>query len=91
VNTLTFLLDSVGLTGATIDPSTGVFSWTPDNTIATGSYNALIRVTDDGTPSLFATGSFTILVTKAPDPIVGACGTDSGATLANNPSNLCAT
>lgn len=30
--TLSYSLDSTNHTGATIDPSTGVFTWTPTNT-----------------------------------------------------------
>ena len=51
-NTLTFSLDPGAPTGATIDPQTGVFSWTPTEAQGPAIYSITIRVTDDGTPAL---------------------------------------
>ena len=48
-NTLTFSLDAGAPAGATIDPTTGVFSWTPS---AQGTFSVTVRVTDNGTPVL---------------------------------------
>jgi hypothetical protein len=45
---LTFSLDGEP-TGATIDPETGEFTWTPN---AAGEVTFTVRVSDDGTPSL---------------------------------------
>ncbi len=61
VNTLTFSLDPGAPTGATIDPSAGAFSWTPD---ATGTYLVTIRVTDDGSPPLTDFEAITINVSE---------------------------
>ena len=61
-NTLTFSLDAGGPAGATINGSTGAFSWTPS---ATGSFAATVRVTDNGTPALDDFESITIDVTEA--------------------------
>jgi hypothetical protein len=50
-NALTFSL--VGApAGAVIDPSTGVFTWTPTSSTTLGVYTFQVRVTDDGVPSL---------------------------------------
>ena len=45
--TLTYSLDSGAPSGAAINSSTGVFSWTPTNVLP-GAYQATVRVTDNG-------------------------------------------
>ncbi len=45
-NTLTFSLDAGGPSGASIDPSTGAFSWTPPLGLAPASVDVTVRVTD---------------------------------------------
>jgi hypothetical protein len=57
--------------GASIDPVTGVFTWTPPNSIAPGSYYFSIRAEDDQYPPGIATTSFfvdvfTAVITNAP-------------------------
>src|SRR5207248_2933094 len=52
INTLTFSLDLGAPAGATIDPTTGVFSWTPTEAQGPGIYSVTIRVSDNGSPSL---------------------------------------
>jgi hypothetical protein len=76
-NTLTYELLSA-LSGATVQPATGVFTWTPSETQAATSNNIAVRVFDNGTPSLSATQSFTIFVVTSlviteirPDPADG--------------------
>ena len=49
--------------GATIDPATGAIAW-PGG--AAGGYPFTVRVTDDGSPALFAETSFTVTVSEAP-------------------------
>jgi len=50
--------------GAAIDPTTGVLTWAP---IAAPSTNTvMVRVTDNGTPSLYATQSFMVIVVPPP-------------------------
>jgi uncharacterized repeat protein (TIGR03803 family) len=46
--------------GATINASTGVFSWTPT---ATGTFTFKVRVTDNGAPILYSEQSVTVTVT----------------------------
>ncbi|WP_407681166.1 MULTISPECIES: putative Ig domain-containing protein [Pseudanabaena] len=48
---LTYSLEPNAPTGASINPITGVFTWTPTVSQA-GTYTIGIRVTDDGNPSL---------------------------------------
>jgi hypothetical protein len=52
-NSLTFSL--VGApTGATINPTTGVFTWTPSEADGPGQFSFTVRVTDNGDPALSA-------------------------------------
>ncbi len=50
--------------GATIDPVTGVFRWTPTEAQGPGKYPITVRVTDDGTPPLSAEQTFTVTVNE---------------------------
>jgi streptogramin lyase len=59
--TLTFSLEPGYPTGASITPG-GVFSWTPTNSQAPGSYPIAVKVADDGVPSLTATQRFSVTV-----------------------------
>ena len=61
---LTFSLDAGAPSGATIDPSTGLFSWTPTEADGPGSYSVTIRVTDDGSPNLDDSETFSITVNE---------------------------
>jgi hypothetical protein len=60
-NALTFSLDTAP-SGASIHPTTGVFTWTPLDGPA--SATVTVRVTDNGTPNLSDTKTFTISVTN---------------------------
>ncbi|HUP13199.1 MAG TPA: putative Ig domain-containing protein, partial [Niastella sp.] len=67
----------VAPSGASIDPATGVFTWTP---AATGGYQVTVRVTDNGMPVLYDDEEFIINVStlnRAPvlDPIGNKNGT----------------
>ena len=48
--------------GASIDPLTGVFSWTPGEAQGPGVYTFDVVVTDDGTPVLDDTEEVTLTV-----------------------------
>ena len=48
-NGLTFSLDAGAPPGATIDPVSGVFSWTPTEAQGPGTFGVTVQVTDDGT------------------------------------------
>ena len=61
---LTFSLPGNPPTGAAIDPVTGQFTWTPDETMGNQSFDIVVQVTDSGTPALSAQGSFRITVSE---------------------------
>ena len=64
-NQLTFALDPDNSpAGATIDPVTGVFRWTPTEAQGPGTFTARVLVIDNGTPSLADSETFTITVTE---------------------------
>jgi Putative Ig domain/Domain of unknown function (DUF4214)/PKD domain len=56
---LTYSLDPGSPAGAKVDPITGVFTWTPT---ASGDYKVTIRSTDNGSPPLGDSKTFTISV-----------------------------
>jgi hypothetical protein len=59
---LTFKLGPDAPAGAGIDPTTGVFAWTPSEAQGPGIYPISLIVTDNGTPPLSASNSFTVTV-----------------------------
>ncbi len=59
VNSLSFSLDPGAPAGAVVNAATGLFQWTP-SALATNILT--LRVTDNGTPALNDTQSFTIVV-----------------------------
>ena len=63
-NTLTFSLADAPLS-AVINPTNGVFNWTPDESQGDGTNLISVVVTDDGTPGLSATQSFTVIVLES--------------------------
>ena len=75
--TRTFSLDAGAPAGATINSSTGAFSWTP---AAAGTFTVTVVVADNGTPQLSDSETVTITVTAANQaPVLGAIGGKSGA------------
>jgi VCBS repeat-containing protein len=54
--------------GASIDPSNGIFRWTPSKEQGPGNYAFKVRVTDDGTPALFDEETVTIAVNEVNSP-----------------------
>jgi len=63
--TLSFSLDPGAPTGASINPSTGAFSWTPNEVDGPGDHPITFRVTDDGDPLLSDTELVTISVAES--------------------------
>ena len=63
-NTLTFSLDPGAPTNATINSITGVFSWTPTEAQGPSTNSITVRVTDNGSPALSATNTFTVVVNE---------------------------
>jgi hypothetical protein len=69
--TLTYSLAEGAPEGATIDPTTGVFTWTPVVGIWAGDYFITIRVQDDGDPALDDEITFTVtVVTTSEEPVL---------------------
>ena len=64
--TMTYTLDPGAPSGAAINPTTGVFSWTPSVGQGPATYNVTVRVTDNGTPNQSATKTFTVTVNAPP-------------------------
>jgi hypothetical protein len=60
-NVLTFRLENAP-TNATINPTNGVFTWTPTEAQGPGTNAILVVVTDDGVPSQSTTQSFSVIV-----------------------------
>ncbi len=61
-NALTFSLGAGAPTNSTIGASSGVFSWTPTEAQGPGTNSVSVIVTDNGSPSLSATQTFTVFV-----------------------------
>ncbi len=64
---LTFSLEPGSPTGAAINSTNGVFTWTPTEAQGPGTNTITIRVTDNGSPSLTATQTFMVTVNEVND------------------------
>jgi len=77
-NALVYSLDTAP-TGMTIDSTTGAISWTPAEDQGPGDHPVTVRVTDNGTPVLFGTASFSVHVNEVNSPpVLGAINNQSG-------------
>ncbi len=65
-NTLTYSLANNVPAGASIDPVTGLFSWTAPTEALNDDYQFALRVTDNGSPALSDTETFRITVGGCP-------------------------
>ena len=63
-NTLTFSLDAGAPAGATINATTGVFSWATTEADGPGSFSITVRVTDNGSPALSDFETITVTVNE---------------------------
>ena len=71
VNTLTLSLVSAPA-GMSLDSNTGVLTWTPTEAQGPSTNTIRVKVSDDGSPSLSTTNSFTIVVTEVNSaPVAG--------------------
>jgi hypothetical protein len=66
---LTFSLGAGAATNATINPTNGIFAWSPHQS-ELGSNAFVVIVTDNGVPSLSATQSFSVMVLASNNPPV---------------------
>ena len=69
-NTLTFSLGAGAPAGAAIDATTGLFTWTPTEAQGPGVFDITIVVTDNGTPALSDSQTFTVTVVEVNQPPV---------------------
>lgn len=69
--TLTYSLTGTVPSGASINSTTGLFSWTPNESQGPGNYTLTVRVADNGSPSLNSTSNFSITVREVPKLIRG--------------------
>lgn len=68
IDVLTFSLDPGAPPGASIDPVTGIFTWTPGDADTNSVHYVTVRVTDDGSPPMSGTATFAVTVEPAPPP-----------------------
>ena len=68
LNALTFTLDPGAPTNAALNPTNGTFSWTPSEEQGPSSNSITIRVTDNGSPPLSDTETFSIIVNEVNSP-----------------------
>ena len=76
-NILSFSPANTFPAGATLNSSTGVFSWRPLVSQANSSNAIQVQVTDSGS-GLSATGSFNVLVNAVTNPVVGSVNLSAG-------------
>jgi len=77
--TRTFSLGSGAPAGATINSSTGAFSWTPTEAQGPGSYPITVRVTDNGSPAQNDFETITVTVNEVNvAPVLASIGNKSG-------------
>lgn len=69
VNKLSYSLTDAPV-GAVINPTTGLFTWTPTEVQGPGTYTVTFRVTDNGTPALSDQQTVTITVNEVNKPPV---------------------
>jgi hypothetical protein len=69
-NILTFSLSTNAPPGATIDPISGIFSWTPTEAQGPGTNLITVTVVDNGNPGLGDSKSFTVTVLEVNQPPV---------------------
>jgi hypothetical protein len=68
-NTLTYSIEGSIPSGATLNSTTGAFSWSP-TAEQLGSHQFTIRVTDNGAPALFHEKTFTLSLEDTEAPVV---------------------
>jgi hypothetical protein len=65
---LTYVLGPGAPAGTAVNPTNGVFTWTPAETQGPGSNSIAVIVTDDSSPAMSATNAFTVMVNEVNSP-----------------------
>ena len=76
--TLTYALLPGAPSGASVNPVTGIFTWRPPVASAGTSNNIIVTVTDNGSPNLSATNSFSVSVNPVAQPTASAASYANG-------------
>ena len=76
--TLTFSPANTFPANATLGSVSGIFSWRPLVSQANTTNLISVQVTDNGTPNLSATNSFTVVVNAVTNPVVNSLTTSGG-------------
>src|SRR6185295_11487689 len=63
-NSISFSLDPGAPAGASINTSSGLFTWAPNETFGPGVYPVTVRATDNGSPTLYTTRTFLVTVNE---------------------------
>jgi D-alanyl-D-alanine carboxypeptidase len=71
-NRLTYSLEPGAPIGAVINPTNGVFTWTPSASQGPEIYSITARVTDNGTPPLSDLKTFQVTVTRITEAVMNA-------------------
>jgi hypothetical protein len=75
---ITYSLDPSAPSGASINPTSGQFAWTPSEAQGPGNYSVTIVATDNGTPPLNSSQTFAITVAELnSSPSLGTIGNQS--------------
>ena len=76
--TLTYSVGSGAPAGSTFDPTTGLFAWTVPPNQALGDDSIGVTVTDNGSPAMSSSGTFTIdVVPYTPPPVLQPIATQT--------------
>src|SRR5690606_14122179 len=79
-NSLTFELISGPTEGVTLDPQTGLFTWSPPDDTPESVYTFTVRVVDNGDGALSTVQTFTVRVTNIGFALFGIDDSDAAAT-----------
>jgi hypothetical protein len=87
INRLLYSLEPGSPSGASINPTTGVFTWTPAAGTALGTYAITVRVTDNGSPALSDLKTFQVTVNRQTSAVITSLLTTNGQFQVQVPSD----
>ncbi|HTL16581.1 MAG TPA: putative Ig domain-containing protein [Patescibacteria group bacterium] len=77
---LTYSLDPGAPTGSRINPTNGLFTWTPTRAQSPSTNLIMVRVTDNGFPAMSSTQSLTVIVLGYVEAALGTITLQAGQT-----------